>query len=77
MNTEWPQVVLIKKVQRLQTIICNLSPLREGFLGKQARGRGEIRPIRIIYVSFLNDRARLLLFKAVGFSHFIPDRREI
>lgn len=54
MNTERPQVVLIKKVQRLQTVICNLSPVGEGFLGKQARGQGGIRWIGIIYVSFLN-----------------------
>ena len=76
MNTKWPQVVLIKKVQRLQTVICNLSPWREGFLGKQARGGGKIRPIRTICF-ILNDRARLLLLKAVKFSHFIPDRSEI
>lgn len=54
MNTEWPQVVMIKKIQRLQTVIFSLSSVREGFLGKQARGKGGIRWIGIIYVSFLN-----------------------
>lgn len=44
MNTEWPQVVLIKKVQRLQTV-CNLSPVGEGFYkktGQRKKREGEL-----------------------------------
>lgn len=48
MNTEWPQVVLIKKVQRLQTV-CNLSLVGEGFYkktGQRKRGEGGLESFR-------------------------------
>lgn len=60
MNTEWPQVVLIKKVQRFQTV-----------WGERRREEEEERWTRIIYVSLLNcSKQREASF------HFLPDRSE-